>query len=348
MPTDARICAPTTRTGTPRALLPAGMAELLRIANGGTVPADVGGRAATNVLQRLAASGGAAVASASGAAASSAATTSLHTADAAAVAAAGGAGSDAAASASPTGFWPRVHAFNCLRMAFLDRTLATDASGFFAEGIQAAISALAAPQWEVRNAASLCFVALLTRVLGFMNVQTKAACCKRMPTGAEFFVRCVGRSGGLRLLPTPVALVTSRGSSLHLMPSLQLRSGRAGELNNICKWFLSDAWGASLMTRTLHHTSGGAHIGWSSSDDSHDTMTVFLLLIFRYPSLHPFLLEQLEAAAAQLEAAPSGAVHPALYPALVILSRLRPSPLLRDDARSGPLSPAAFAPAVQR
>lgn len=68
----------------------------------------------------------------------------------------------------------------------------------------------------------------------------------------------------------------------------------------------------------------------------------------RYPSLHPFLLGQLQQAAAQLEAAPHGPVHPSLYPVLVILSRLKPSPVLQDDARDGPLSPAAFTPSVQR
>jgi hypothetical protein len=30
--------------------------------------------------------------------------------------------------------WPRVHAFNVLRLAFNDKNLATDSSGFFAEG----------------------------------------------------------------------------------------------------------------------------------------------------------------------------------------------------------------------
>ena len=30
--------------------------------------------------------------------------------------------------------WPRVHAFNVLRLAFKDKNLSTDSSGFFAEG----------------------------------------------------------------------------------------------------------------------------------------------------------------------------------------------------------------------
>lgn len=31
--------------------------------------------------------------------------------------------------------WPRVHAINTLRLAFSDKTLANDASGFFAQGM---------------------------------------------------------------------------------------------------------------------------------------------------------------------------------------------------------------------
>ena len=30
--------------------------------------------------------------------------------------------------------WPRVHAFNCLRLAFNDRNLSSDTSGYFSQG----------------------------------------------------------------------------------------------------------------------------------------------------------------------------------------------------------------------
>jgi hypothetical protein len=46
----------------------------------------------------------------------------------------------------------------------------------------------------------------------------------------------------------------------------------------------------------------------------------------RYPPLHAFLLEQLRAAAAQLDRRDDGGVrsaHPSLHPVLVLLSRLR-------------------------
>ena len=42
----------------------------------------------------------------------------------------------------------------------------------------------------------------------------------------------------------------------------------------------------------------------------------------RYPTLHPFLLTQLQAAAQQLSQG-SSAVHPSLVPILALLSRLR-------------------------
>ena len=117
----------------------------------------------------------------------------------------------------------RVHALNCLRMAFQDANLTMDTSAFLAAGMQTAIRGMAAKLWEVsaamltvaaglksplkapvdsaavapascaatcqvephfltprsallgcatlqvRNAATLCYTALLVRVLGFRN-----------------------------------------------------------------------------------------------------------------------------------------------------------------------------------
>lgn len=42
-------------------------------------------------------------------------------------------------------------------------------------GLQICVDALAAPQWEVRNAATQCYTAMLVRVLGFRNLTTKAS-----------------------------------------------------------------------------------------------------------------------------------------------------------------------------
>ena len=55
---------------------------------------------------------------------------------------------DDAADVQP---WPRVHAFNCLRTVFDSAALAADASGFFAEGIEACVLAMTCPDWEVRS-----------------------------------------------------------------------------------------------------------------------------------------------------------------------------------------------------
>ncbi|BDA45482.1 probable thyroid adenoma-associated protein homolog [Coccomyxa sp. Obi] len=149
--------------------------------------------------------------------------------------------------------WPRVHAFNVLRLAFNDKNLSTDSSGFFAEGIAAAIGGMSASEWEIRNSASLTFTSLVVRTVGFKNV-LKGEAPKRAITGAEFF--------------------------------------------------------------------------------------------HRFPLLHSYLLEQLTAAAAALQS-PSAALHPSLYPILVLLARLRPSPHSRNAAEVDALTPAAFAPVVR-
>lgn len=80
----------------------------------------------------------------------------------------------------------------------------------------------------------------------------------------------------------------------------------------------------------------------------------------RFPTLHAFLLSQLTAATQQLESGSSGGraaarMHPALYPVLALLARLRPSHhsmLAGSTAASSGVdagsSPSAFAPLVQR
>lgn len=51
----------------------------------------------------------------------------------------------------------------------------------------------------------------------------------------------------------------------------------------------------------------------------------------RFPLLHSYLLEQLTAAATALQS-PGAQLHPSLYPILVLLARLRPSPHSRNAA----------------
>ncbi|DBB01023.1 TPA: hypothetical protein ACH3X1_000923 [Trebouxia sp. C0004] len=149
--------------------------------------------------------------------------------------------------------WARVHAINTLRLTFSDRNLANDVSGFFAEGLQVAIIAMGGSAWEVRNAASLVFTALLIRMLGFRNL-VKGESARRAITGAEFFNR--------------------------------------------------------------------------------------------YPSLHHFLLTQLQAATHQLEQG-AAVVHPSLTPVLALLSRLRPSLHNQSTLADDSLSPVVFTEAVQ-
>lgn len=52
--------------------------------------------------------------------------------------------------------WPRVHAFNTLRVLFASQKLAIDASRHRASCFAAAVEALSAPHWEVMLGGS-CF-----------------------------------------------------------------------------------------------------------------------------------------------------------------------------------------------
>lgn len=45
-----------------------------------------------------------------------------------------------------------------------------DTNSGCALGLAAAVRGAAAPEWEVRNAANLCFAALVTRVVGYSNI----------------------------------------------------------------------------------------------------------------------------------------------------------------------------------
>jgi len=158
----------------------------------------------------------------------------------------------AAGGAPGAGPWPRVHALNTLRRAFTERALAPGAAAFAADGVRAAVRGAAAPDWEVRNAANLCFAALVTRAVGYSNAH-RGEPPRKAVSGSEFF--------------------------------------------------------------------------------------------HRHPALHPFLLAELRAAAA-LEVR-RGALHPSLFPALLLLSRLRPSAAAGAGAADDALAPAAFAPVVR-
>jgi hypothetical protein len=74
----------------------------------------------------------------------------------------GGGGDDGAVDA----YAPAVHGFNTLRAAIDDGSLAEATAGVRTAGLAAALRGLQAPQWPVRNAASLALAALLRRTVG--------------------------------------------------------------------------------------------------------------------------------------------------------------------------------------
>lgn len=89
---------------------------------------------------------------------------------------------------SNDGVVPVVHCFNVMRVAFHDTNLATDTSGFCAQGLVAAIQAFSCRHWEVRNSATLAFTALVHRTIGYLNVYKRES-ARRAITGFEFFHR---------------------------------------------------------------------------------------------------------------------------------------------------------------
>ncbi|KAK9806642.1 hypothetical protein WJX73_003561, partial [Symbiochloris irregularis] len=82
--------------------------------------------------------------------------------------------------------WPRVHAFNILRLIFQEAKLAVSTTGYCAEGMQLTMQAMAAGAWEVRNAANMTFTSLINRMLGFKNL-AKGEAPKRAVTAVDFF-----------------------------------------------------------------------------------------------------------------------------------------------------------------
>ena len=80
----------------------------------------------------------------------------------------------------------RVHALNMLTKVFNDSKLATDTSGFYADGLKLAILGFGDSHWEIRNAAGQLFSTLTLRMLGFKNAW-KRSFSRRAITSSEFF-----------------------------------------------------------------------------------------------------------------------------------------------------------------
>ncbi|KAJ3677358.1 hypothetical protein LUZ60_003082 [Juncus effusus] len=113
------------------------------------------------------------------------------------------------------GVVPAVHAFNSMRAAFNDANLAADTSGFCAEAIIVCIKSFLSPYWEVRNAATLAYTALLRRMVGFLNVQKRES-ARRSLTGLEFFHRYPALHPFLLTeLNTATESLSSNGSTRH-------------------------------------------------------------------------------------------------------------------------------------
>ena len=99
----------------------------------------------------------------------------------------GGEGKGAYATDGPT-YFPRVHALNMVTKVLNDSELATDTSGFFADGLKLAITGFGDPHWEVRNGASQLYATLIVRMIGFKNIW-RFEQSRRAITSSEFFDR---------------------------------------------------------------------------------------------------------------------------------------------------------------
>ncbi|EDV24139.1 uncharacterized protein TRIADDRAFT_26169 [Trichoplax adhaerens] len=81
-----------------------------------------------------------------------------------------------------------IHAFNIMRSIYRDTHFGDDVHVFVPDGVQAAIKGMAANNWQIRNAATLLFSALMNRIFGVKkdrDEQSKKNCM----TGREFFSR---------------------------------------------------------------------------------------------------------------------------------------------------------------
>ena len=246
------------------------------------------------------------------------------------------------------GWQLKVHALNILRAIFRDSCLAVEALPYVAPALQISIIGFAHSSWAVRNSSLITFGALLSKAV---RAQVRSN---------------VGGGGGAAAAVAPAA----------------------GDADEVSTGAVNVAAAAAAAT-----TGSGPNAGVSKSGmTAVDFFTVF-------PSLHPFLLEQLVAAtggvgvgvgvgeapvaasgaqqqallleaqhAAALKAKKESAVvndgsdpadwssdmHPSLYPVLLLLSRLIPSPSTDDDAAASSSQPSAqldthaFLPLIQQ
>uniref|UniRef100_A0A8C5DWK7 tRNA (32-2'-O)-methyltransferase regulator THADA n=1 Tax=Gouania willdenowi TaxID=441366 RepID=A0A8C5DWK7_GOUWI len=166
----------------------------------------------------------------------------------------------------------------------------------------------------------------------------------------------------LMALAMPSAERTSNSSSVPQVHALNIlralyRDTRLGE--NIIPFvsdgmqaavlgFTSPVWAVRNSSTLLFSTLITRIFGVKKGKDEHSKKNRMTGREFftRFPALYPFLLRQLEEAAATVESRSGQAkLHPSLFLLLLVLSRLYPSPM---DGSSSPLGLAPFMPFIMR
>nr|XP_015799588.2 thyroid adenoma-associated protein [Nothobranchius furzeri] len=201
-------------------------------------------------------------------------------------------------------------------------------------------------------------------------------CATRRSAGIPFYIQALLSSepkssscsllkmtmSQLIALATPSADRTTDSSTVHQVHALNIlralyRDTRLGEnvipfvadgMQAAVLGFTSPVWAvrnsSTLLFSTLITRIFGVKRG--KDEQSKKNRMTGREFFTRFPALYPFLLNQLEQAAATVES-DSGRVklHPSLFLLLLVLSRLYPSPM---DGSSSPLGLAPFIPFIMR
>ncbi|KAM4729595.1 thyroid adenoma-associated protein isoform 2-T4 [Anableps anableps] len=205
---------------------------------------------------------------------------------------------------------------------------------------------------------------------------TSKLCATRRSAGIPFYIQALlssePKSSSCSLLKTSmrqlIALATpcadrnTDGSTVPQVHALNIlralyRDTRLGEnvipfvsdgMQAAVLGFTSPVWAVRNSSTLLFSTLITRIFGVKRGKDEHSKKNRMTGREFftRFPALYPFLLRQLEEAAATVES-DSGHVklHPSLFLLLLVLSRLYPSPM---DGSSSPLGLAPFRPLIIR
>ncbi|XP_016355970.1 thyroid adenoma-associated protein [Sinocyclocheilus anshuiensis] len=272
---------------------------------------------------------------------------------------------------------PQVHALNILRALYRDTRLGENIVPFVSDGMQAAILGFTSPVWAVRNSSTLLFSTLITRIFGvkkgkdehskknsstyrIITGQLKALLSSEPKSSSCGLLKMTMRS--LMALAMPSNDADTESSSVPQVHALNIlralyRDTRLGE--NIVPFvsdgmqaailgFTSPVWAVRNSSTLLFSTLITRIFGVKKGKDEHSKKNRMTGREFftRFPALYPFLLSQLQEAAASVNS-DSGQVklHPSLFLLLLVLGRLYPSPM---DGSSSPLGLAPFMPLIIR